>query len=319
MSITRRALLGIGPAGWIGAQTAVTRVLFGGDVMLARHIGKTARLRGDPAWPFRNIAGFLEAADIAFVNLESPFTDRGRPSERGMIFRAAPEMVQGLRLAGVDVVSTANNHARDCGSYGVEFTLRWLARNGIYAAGTGLTPEAAREGVVVVRNGVRFGFLAYTYDQSNGNHAAPDPRVNLMDAERMREDVARLSRRADAVIVSMHAGDEYRRNPNRQQAEFARAALEAGAAVVVGHHPHVIQPVERHRGGVIFYSLGNLVFDQFHRRDTQEGLLAEVLFCGAAIQEVMLHRVVIASGAPHLASRQLGPIPVSTTSGTSSR
>jgi poly-gamma-glutamate synthesis protein (capsule biosynthesis protein) len=236
-----------------------------------------------------------------------------------MIFRAAPEMVEGLRLAGVDVVSTANNHARDCGSYGVEFTLRWLARHGIYAVGTGLTPEAAREGAVLVRNGVRFGFLAYTYDQSNGNHTTPDPRVNVMDTTKMREDVARLAGRADIVIVSMHAGDEYQRNPNRQQVEFARTALEAGACVVVGHHPHVLQPVERYRGGVIFYSLGNLVFDQFHRRDTQEGLLGEVVFSGAAIRDVQLHRVVIASGAPHLASRQLGPMPVSTTSGTSSR
>ncbi len=319
MSITRRALLAMAPTRWIAAQTALTRVLFGGDVMLARYVGKTARLRGDPAWPFRHIAEFLQAADIAFVNLESPFTDRGRPSESGMIFRAAPEMVEGLRLAGVDVVSTANNHARDCGGYGVEFTLRWLARNGIYAVGTGLTPQAARAGAVVVRNGVRFGFLAYTYDQANGNHATPDPRVNVMDTRRMREDVARLGARADAVIVSMHAGDEYQKNPNRQQVEFAHAALEAGACVVVGHHPHVVQPTERHRSGVIFYSLGNLVFDQFHRRDTQEGLLGEVVFRGAAIHDVKLHRVVLVKGAPHLASRQLGPMPVSTTRGTSSR
>jgi poly-gamma-glutamate capsule biosynthesis protein CapA/YwtB (metallophosphatase superfamily) len=319
MSITRRALLATAPTRWIAAQTALTRVLFGGDVMLARYVGKTARLRRDPAWPFRHIAEFLQAADIAFVNLESPFTDRGRPSESGMIFRAAPEMVEGLRLAGIDVVSTANNHARDCGSYGLEFTLRWLARNGLYAVGTGLTPEAAREGAVVVRNGVRFGFLAYTYDQSNGNYPASDPRVNVMDTRTMREDVTRLGARADVVIVSMHAGDEYRRNPNRQQVDFAHAALEAGASVVAGHHPHVIQPAERHRGGVIFYSLGNLVFDQFHRRDTQEGLLGEVVFWGTAIHDVKLHRVVLAAGAPHLASRQLGPMPVSTTRGTSSR
>ncbi|MCL6507912.1 MAG: CapA family protein [Bryobacteraceae bacterium] len=100
---------------------------------------------------------------------------------------------------------------------------------------------------------------------------------------------------------------------------IGKVRLEAGASVVAGHHPHVIQPAERHRGGVIFYSLGNLVFDQFHRRDTQEGLLGEVVFCGTAIHDVKLHRVVLAAGAPHLASRQLGPMPVSTTRGTSSR
>lgn len=318
MTLTRRTLLELAALP-LAAGEPLTRILFGGDVMLARYIGREARRRRDPAWPFRAIAAFVEAADIAFVNLESPFTDRGRPSERGMIFRAAPEMIAGLRLAGMDVVSTANNHARDGGGYGVEFTLKWLARNGIYAAGTGLTEEAAREGAVLERNGVRFGFLAYTYDQLNGNHSAPDPRINGMEVGRMREDVVRMSRRADVVVVSMHAGDEYRSRPNGQQVTFARAAVEAGASIVVGHHPHVIQPVERYRSGVIFYSLGNLVFDQFHRRDAQEGLLAEVAFRGTQIHEVTLHRVAIVSGAPHLASRQLGPMPVSTTSGTSSR
>lgn len=318
MSLTRRTVLGLAALP-VAGRAHWTRILFGGDVMLARYIGRQARLRRDPAWPFRGIAAMLEAADIAFVNLESPFTDRARPTESGMLFRAAPEMIAGLRLAGVDVVSTANNHARDAGEYGIEFTLKWLARHGIYAAGTGLTEQAAREGAVLVRNGLRFGFLAYTYDQSNGNRALPDPRVNGMDIARMQEDVAAMSRRADVTLVSMHAGEEYRSRPNRQQVAFARAAVDAGASVVVGHHPHVIQPTERYRGAVIFYSLGNLVFDQFHRRDTQEGLLAEVAFEGTAICEVKLHRVAMVSGAPHLASRQLGPMPVSTTSGTSSR
>lgn len=318
MTLTRRTLLQLAALP-VARGEPLTRIVFGGDVMLARYIGREARRRRDPAWPFRGIAAFLEAADIAFVNLESPFTDRARPSERGMVFRAAPEMVAGLRLAGVDIVSTANNHARDAGGYGIEFTLNWLARNGIYPAGTGLTEEAAREGALLERNGVRFGFLAYTYDQLNGNHSAPDPRINGMDAGRMQEDVTRMGGRADVVIVSMHAGDEYRSRPNGEQVAFARAAVEAGASVVVGHHPHVVQPVERYRGGAIFYSLGNLVFDQFHRRDTREGLLAEATFRGPSLQEIKLHRVAIVSGAPHLASRQLGPMPVSTTSGTSSR
>jgi poly-gamma-glutamate synthesis protein (capsule biosynthesis protein) len=87
-----------------------------------------------------------------------------------MVFKSEPEMIQGLRLAGVDVVSTANNHARDCGSYGLDYALRWLEHNGIRAAGTGRAPVETRQGTVIERNGVRFGFLAYTYDQSNGNH-----------------------------------------------------------------------------------------------------------------------------------------------------
>ena len=123
-----------------------TRLVFGGDVMLSRYVGILARARRDPASPFRDLAPVLSAADIAFVNLESPFSDRGRPLEKGMVFKAEPEMIAGLELAGVDVVSTANNHARDCGDYGIEFTLGRLEGSGILAAGTGRTEAAAREG-----------------------------------------------------------------------------------------------------------------------------------------------------------------------------
>ena len=113
------------------------------------------------------------------------------------------------------------------------------------------------------RNGLRFGFLAYTYDQSNGNHKDWDERIALMDLERMRLDVAQLAARVDVVLVSMHAGLEYNASPNAQQVAFAHAAIDAGARVVVGHHPHVTQPWERYGKGVIFYSLGNLCSTSF--------------------------------------------------------
>jgi len=268
--------------------------------MLSRYVGRLARAERDPALPFRGLAPRLAAADIVFVNLESPFSDRGRVAGASMVFKAEPEMIAGLRLAGVDVVSTANNHSRDCGEYGLEFTLDLLERNGILAAGTGRDEAAARQGAVLERNGVRFGFLAYTYDQLNGNHRTPDPRVAMLDAGQMREDVTRLRRKADVIVVSMHAGYEYHTKPNEQQVQFARAAIDAGARVVAGHHPHVVQPVERYGGGVIFYSLGNLVFDQFHRKDTQRGLLGEVTFRGTLVERVDLHQVNIARALPRL-------------------
>ncbi len=297
---TRREFLAL-PLGVLAAAP-VTRLVLGGDVMLSRHVGRLARRRNDPAWPFRDVAGYLAAADVAFVNLESPFSDRGRLVERGMVFKAEPATIEGLRLAGIDVVSTANNHARDCGAYGLEYTLRWLGEHGIRAAGTGVDEQAARAGAVLERNGLRFGFLAYTYDQSNGNHKDRDPRVAMLDAEKMREDVERMRSRAEVVVVSMHAGEEYRARPGREQVEFARAAIEAGARVVAGHHPHVVQPAERYLGGVIFYSLGNLVFDQFHRKDTQVGALAEVTFRGAALERAELRRVEIVRAVPRLAA-----------------
>jgi len=278
------------------------RLLLGGDVMLSRDVARRARAALDPSAPFRDVADVLAAADIAFVNLEAPFSDQGPPmSDRGMIFKTEPEMVAGLSLAGIDVVSTANNHARDSGSYGLEFTLDWLAKHGIQATGTGKTAEQAHAGAVIERNGVRFGFLAYTYDANNGNHPDTDVRIALLDLAQMRRDVEAMARRSSVILVSMHAGYEYQPQPNKQQQEFARSAIDAGAQVVVGHHPHVRQPLEHYGGGVIFYSLGNLVFDQFQRAETQVGSLAEVNFEGSRLIRAELLTVNIVGTVPRLA------------------
>lgn len=280
-----------------------TRLVFGGDVMLSRHVGRLARMRRDPAYPFRDLAPYTSAADIAFLNLESPFSDRGARVEKGMIFKAEPEMVEGLVLAGVDVVSTANNHARDRRSYGLEYTVSWLERHNIAAVGTGRSESAARAGAVLTRNGVRFGFLAYTYDQLNGNYPKTDPRVAMLDVDTMREDVAAMARRADVIVVSMHAGAEYVPKPNSQQVRFAHAAIDAGVDLVIGHHPHVVQPAEVYGHGVIVYSLGNLAFDQFQRKETQQGRLAEAVLKGKRLERVTLLDVDIVKTVPRLAGR----------------
>lgn len=280
----------------------VNRVLLGGDVMLSRYVGIVARERRDPAWPLRDLSNLLSSADIAFVNLESPFSDRGRPSDKGMIFKAEPEMIQALLVAGIDIVSTANNHARDCGPHGVDFTREWLEEHYIGVTGTAATAEAAHQGKVIERHGIRFGFLAYTYDQSNGNHADRDERIAMMDTESVAEDVRKILERCDVAIVSMHAGMEYQRKPVAQQQQFAHAAIDAGASVVVGHHPHVTQPVEDYSGGVIFYSLGNLVFDQFQQKETQRGWIADVRFLGDKVAGYGVIPVDIVKTVPRVGS-----------------
>ncbi len=279
-----------------------TRIVFGGDVMLSRWVGRNAHQRNDPSWPFREIAPLFQAADIAFANLESPFTERKRPFDTGMVFGAAPDMVEGLRFAGIDVVSTANNHARDGGARGVEFTLQLLKENGIAAAGTGQTEQLAHEGAVIERNGSRFGFLAYTYDQRNGNYADDDNRVAVMDVDRLREDIAGMRPRADVLIVSMHAGSEYQVRQNAQQTAFARAAIDSGAVMVAGHHPHVVQPVEEYKDGVIFYSLGNLIFDQSEPRGTERGLIAEVIFERNRLAAYAVKPIIIRNTIPKLST-----------------
>ena len=292
----------------LSSSPAWTRLLFGGDVMLSRSVGKLAREKNDPAWPMRQLAELFSSADLAFVNLESPFSDRVQGDNgQGMVFKASPEMVAALAAAGIDVVSTANNHARDCGSYGIEYTLRLLAQNGIAAVGTGPTAEQAHRGVIFARNNVGFGFLAYTFDQTNGVHSDHDDRVAMMDGDQMAADVRRLLERADVVVVSMHAGWEYQRKPNPEQRRFAHAAIDAGASIVVGHHPHVTQPVEMYGNGVIFYSLGNLIFDQSKPKETQHGWIADVRFAGNRIAGYGVIPIQIADTVPRVHSFARAP------------
>ncbi len=281
-------------------EPAYNRLLFAGDVMFARAVRRQILAAHDPALPFHKIAPLTAAADITFVNLESPFSDRGPYYEGGLIFHAAPETIAGLKLAGVSLASTANNHSRDCGPHGVEFTVAWLRSHGIAPLGSSESEALTHQGVVLVRHGVRFGFLGYTFDQQNGNWHDIDTRIALTDIAAVCRDVTALRKRADVVIVSMHNGIEYMLKPSKAQVAFAHAAIDAGATLVIGHHPHVVQPEEDYRGGRIFYSLGNFVFDQYQREATQHGEVVEISFLGQRVLATHVMRVRITPSGPEL-------------------
>ena len=151
-----------------------------------------------------------------------------------------------------------------------------------------------------MRHGVSFGFLGYTYDQSNGNWKDFDPRVALADVDTMQADVADMKSRADVVIVSMHHGIEYTPNPSKAQVEFAHAAIDAGATLVIGHHPHVVEPSEQYNGGEIIYSLGNFIFDQYQRLATQHAEVVQVSFVGRRILATHTMPVLITKTGPEL-------------------
>jgi poly-gamma-glutamate synthesis protein (capsule biosynthesis protein) len=282
------------------ARAAYNRLIFAGDVMFSRAVRRAILAAGDPAMPLRKIAPLLAASDITFVNLESPFSDRGPYYENGLIFHAPPETIAGLKLAGVSIASTANNHARDCGPHGVAYTITWLRAHGIQPLGSSESEAATHAGIVLVRNGVRFGFLGYTYDQSNGNWRDIDPRIALADPATVCRDIAALRQRCDVVVVSMHNGIEYMPKPSKAQIAFAHAAIDCGATLVVGHHPHVTQPEEYYKSGLIFYSLGNFVFDQYQREATQHGEVVQISFLGRQILATHVMRVKITPTGPEL-------------------
>jgi len=272
-------------------QPPTTVLFFAGDIMLSRHVGTKITETKNPALPFLSVAERIQAADISFANLESPFLDSKPRVTEGLVFKAEPEYVAGLKLAGFDILSTANNHSFDQGRDGIDYTLSWLAENGIMPIGTG---SDCHDGKIITANGVDFGYLAYSYTAYNSGGSIPDPLVcSWFDSEKVRADVAKMRMQADVVIVSAHTGIEYQRQPTPADVERAHLAIDAGVDLVIGHHPHWVQTTEQYRGKWILHSLGNFVFDQMWSQDTRQGLAAEIHYDKTRLQKIILHPVII--------------------------
>lgn len=251
-----------------GDDARVTLVA-GGDVMLGRSLGEGILANG-AGYPFEFISALLSAADIAFVNLEVPVTGREAPVDKDFVFRAPPEAVGSLVGAGIDVVSLANNHMYDQGPDGLLDTIANVGGGGIKTVGAGHNLGEARSPLFVDAGGLRIAFLAYVntpsdsvsgFDVSQTQATETTPGVNWLSVERVQEDVAAARPLADVVVVSMHTGYEYQEVLSELQTQAAHAAIDAGAALVIGAHPHVLQGIETYNGGLILYSLGNFVFD----------------------------------------------------------
>ena len=244
-------------------------LLFVGDIMLGRRIEGAARARGDWSFPFQRVAERLRDADIAFANLECIASTAGGPS----VFKADPRALEGLRDAGIDVVSVANNHTMDVGPQALAEMLGRFQGLGITPTGVRYLPDPQKLATVEA-NGLRIGFLAYSW--SVGDFAPVDGLPSLARTRRdeMVADITRARSQVDYLVVSLHMGTELARRSGDGQQQKARAAIDAGADLVVGHHPHVPQEVERYGRGFIAYSLGDFVFD--HPELSVDGALLEV-------------------------------------------
>jgi len=265
--------------------------------MLSRDVGTVIRATGDPRAPFFKTVETLKTADITFCNLESPFYEEEPPIEGEMVFGADPETVEGLIYAGFDIVSLANNHFGDQGTAGMNFTLSHLDANKIEYIGAGENEARASEPKIVERNGVKFALLGYNDVKSAvrmGYAATADkPGIAVLTRDNLIQDITYAKERAHVVVVSIHWGVEYEETPTERQITFAHLAIDSGASLVLGHHPHVIQPVEEYEDGYIFYSLGNFVFDQMWSEETRIGLIARISFEGDQIERVETIEVTI--------------------------
>ncbi|HTL39711.1 MAG TPA: CapA family protein [Methylomirabilota bacterium] len=276
------------------ASSLTTTLFFAGDIMLSRNVDDKMVSAADFTLPFQTTAEVTRQADIAFANLESPFNSEGSHFVDGsLVFNADPKAIAGLKFAGFDILSTANNHTLDQGQLGLQYTYNLLKENGILAIGT---TSSCHDGEVLTRNNIKFGFLAYSYTALNNGTHTTDPLVcDANDLNQVKTDISQLRTKVDVLIVSMHAGIEYTRTPDTLQKDFAQTASEAGADFVIGAHPHWIQkPIEKINNKTwVFYSLGNFIFDQMWSQDTREGLTLLASFSGKTLQKIELKPVII--------------------------
>jgi len=261
--------------------------IFVGDVMLSRHIGEIMAARHDFNFPFLEIQSYLHSADLVFGNLESPISSGGESAGHLYSFRADPEAVSGLKNAGFKVLSVANNHAFDYGQAAFMDTLNNLKNAGLAYAGGGFNFNEAHLGSLQEINGVKTIFLAYT-NLLPSSQAATEKQAGYanLDLKQMVKDIKAAKEKADLVVVSFHWGKEYETTHNALQEEIAKTAIDAGASLIIGHHPHVVQDIGLYKGVTIAYSLGNFIFDQNFSSSTNTGLALKILIKDKKIEKV---------------------------------
>lgn len=259
----------------------VTTLLVTGDVLQARMVNFLTTQKENFSWPYEKTADRLRAADLAFINLETPLVEGCGRTQVGMIFCGDPRNVQGLQFAGVDIASVANNHALNQGPEGFLETIQHLEAGGVLAVGGGQQP------VIIEKNGTTFAFLAY-----NDVGAASEVMASATE-DRLEREIQTARERADVVIVQFHWGEEYRRQPTWRQEELAHQAIDFGADLVLGNHPHWFQSVEMYKDKLIAYSHGNFVFDQMWSLETRQGIVGEYIFVEDILVDVEYYPVQI--------------------------
>jgi len=260
-----------------------------GDISFSRGVERMVRTQNDINYPFLKIQDYLKSADLIFGNLETPITQGSEIPDFQMIFRSNPGTEQALKQAGFSIVSLANNHTPNFGRQGLEDTFNYLTAVGIQYVGAGNNTQEANQPAYIEKNGIKFAWLAYndtdvvppSYEATNSH-----PGTAFMQTERMAEAVKEAKQKANFVIVSMHAGIEYINEPNTAQENFAHSAIDAGADLIIGHHPHVVQTMEKYKDKYIFYSLGNFVFDQPQSQETKEGLAVKIYFTKNGVSKI---------------------------------
>ena len=241
-----------------------------GDVNFDRAPADILLTTGDPSYAFSRVKPIFDAADYNVANLETALGDVGEPADKRYTFRSPPEAAGAIAAGGIDLVSLANNHALDYGPEALLQGIDLLSAAGVATIGGGADDAAAHAPHIAEIGGLRVAFLGYVhvpveavtnFDTQTWTATADAPGLAWADPARVRADVAAIRPEVDLVVVILHSGYEYIEEPGEEQIAAARAAVDAGADLVIGHHAHILQGIHRYNDGVIAYGLGNFHFD----------------------------------------------------------
>ncbi len=262
------------------------KLLFVGDVMQHKPQIKAAEIRANQTYDyescFKYVKPIIEKADLAVGNLE--VTLPGKPPYQGYPqFRSPDDLAAGLKATGFDVMVTSNNHSNDAGKIGVINTIKTLKNYGFYQTGTFKNKEERSlfYPLIVHKNNFELGFLNYTYG-TNGLKTKPPTVVNYIDTTIIKKDLALAQLiNPDFIIVIMHWGKEYQLQESKTQQQLTTWLFENGADMVIGAHPHVVQPIKQHSSStadeqhLVVYSMGNFISNQT-KPNTDGGIMVEV-------------------------------------------
>ena len=254
-------------------------VCFAGDLLLDRGVRQQIELHGADAL-FDSVAPLFRRCDAVVVNLECPVTEKSTPINKRFVFRADPQWLPALKKAGITHAALANNHTNDQGRQGLEDTYNYLKINGLIPIGAGKNAETAAKPVIIKKGKIKAAIFNSVLVSLENWVVLPDEfSVNQQSASELCENIKnfRQKNKTCYIVAVLHWGTEYNPNPSADQRFQAHNLIDAGADVVVGHHPHVAQPIEYYHNKPIFYSLGNFVFDSKNPA-ANEGILAKINF-----------------------------------------
>jgi poly-gamma-glutamate capsule biosynthesis protein CapA/YwtB (metallophosphatase superfamily) len=271
-----------------------------GDIMLDRGVKKHMLGKGG-FYPFRDITGFIKRHDLSFCNLEGPVSARGKKKPKLYSFRFDPALMEGLGVSGFNMFSLANNHILDYGGRALLDTVEFMEEKNYFYSGAGKNKQEASAARYREINGIKFAFIANVdmyLSREKGSSPQAFERSGLNEISAV---IREAKKNADYVIVSFHWGEEYKNYPAKRQQEYGRACVDSGADLVIGHHPHVMQGIEKYKGKIILYSLGNFIFDQ-RRAGTNEAMVFFCRFTKDGIIDTYVLPVRIKKGRPDFAA-----------------